>query len=123
MAGELVPLVMVPRFTTYVGAGVFTTVALDVSAFGAVHLATWMGPLIGDTGAGAALTSAELQQSEDGEDWEILFPMIAGADQHDLVMSPLPRRYLRARIELAADTSSVVAVTCWSTGYLERREP
>jgi hypothetical protein len=122
MAGELVPLVMVPRFTTYVGGAVFTTVALDVSAFGIVRLATWMGPLIGDTASGAALTSAHLQQSEDGDEWDMLLPMINGTDRHELIMAPLTKRFMRARVELAADTSDVVAVTCWSTGYLERRE-
>lgn len=122
MAGELVPLVLVPRFTTYVGGAVYTTVALDVSAFGTLHLATWMGPLIGDAGTGAAVTAAAIQISEDGDDWETLVSMIPGANQHHLLLAPLMKRFLRARVELAADANNVVAVTCWSTGYLERRE-
>ncbi|MCE9637716.1 MAG: hypothetical protein K8T90_18610 [Planctomycetes bacterium] len=122
MAGELVPLVLIPRFTTYAGKGTFTTVALDVSAFGLVHLATWAGPLLGDTTSGAALTAAVLQHSEDGDDWQVFAPMLSTPNSHMLSSAPLMRRYLRAKLQFVADANDVVALTCWSTGYLERRE-
>lgn len=122
MAGELVPVVMVPRFTTYVGAGVFTTVALDVSAFEKVHLTTWAGPLIGDPGTGADLTAAVLEESQDGDTWSVYGTLLSLPDAHELTTVLLGKRFLRARVELAADASGVVAMTCWSVGYLERRE-
>ena len=31
--GLYVPLVMIPRFTTYIGQGTYTTAPLDVSAY------------------------------------------------------------------------------------------
>ena len=121
MAGEIVPLVMIPRFTTYVGEATFTTVALDVSEFGAVQLATWLGPLVG--GAGASV-DARLEASEDAEVWSALMPMVpAGTDAHSVVHAGLPLRYLRAKLWMTADASDVAAITCWSTGFLERREP
>ncbi|MEJ2202960.1 MAG: hypothetical protein P8170_02490 [Gemmatimonadota bacterium] len=33
MAGELVPLVLIPRYTSYVGDGTFTTIAMDVTEY------------------------------------------------------------------------------------------
>ena len=33
MAGELVPLVLLPRYTTYAGADTFTSIGMDVTPY------------------------------------------------------------------------------------------
>jgi hypothetical protein len=121
MAGELVPFVMIPRFTSYFGANEFSTVALDVSAFAGGTLSLWRGKLMGTSPTFKLYT----ENSHDGYTW-FPYPVIAGVPQPwdpgadtaiDLGLD-LSRRYFRVRIVL---TGTDVGVTCWCTGLLEYR--
>ena len=47
MAGELVPLVLIPRYTTYSGAHTFTTIAMDVTDYQSAIVNVWRGALNG----------------------------------------------------------------------------
>lgn len=121
MAGELVPFVMIPRFTSYFGTSEFTTVALDVSAFQGGSLTLWRGKLIGG-GAFALYT----ETSHDGYTWfgyppgpgGTPLPWNPGNDGSVSVGLAFTRRYFRVRIVL---TGTDPAVTCWATGLLEYR--
>ena len=124
MSGLYVPLVMIPRFTTYVGAGAspYVSVPLDVSEYESANLTVWRGPLIGEAGATLAL---KFQDSDDADVWSNASTPITTADASSVVVLTLRRRWLRASLELAADVSDpqhAVALTCWAIGNLVRRE-
>lgn len=123
--GIAVPLVMVPRFTGYVGPGTYATAPLDVSAYSAAHLTLWRGPLVGDTGSGA-LFECWFETSHDALEWTRVFPpplspVITATDTSSVADVPVTRRWLRIVVRLTADTSDVVGITCWASGLLEKR--
>jgi len=47
MAGELVPLVLLPRYSSYVGASTFTTIGMEVTDYANAIVNVWRGKLIG----------------------------------------------------------------------------
>lgn len=122
MAGELVPLVMIPRFTTYVGASEYLTVPLVVSSYQSVKITVWRGKLVGAPGTGASL-NVIFQTSNDAEVWtDVSMSAITTADASELVEFAMKERWLRVRLVLTEDTDSVVALTLWAVGFLEVRE-
>ena len=64
MAGELVPLVLIPRYTTYAGAETFTTIGMEVTDYEKALVNVWRGPL---AGGGAVVFTFE--ESTDGTTW------------------------------------------------------
>lgn len=125
MAGLYVPLVMIPRFTSYVGEGEYTTAPLDVTEFAGFNLTIWRGPLVGNlgsaTGAGLSLV---FQQSDDAEAWTDLLGIspITTASASSIIAFGLTGRWFRAKLTLTADSTDIVALTLWAMGNLERRE-
>ena len=122
MAGAESALVLIPRFTSLVGNGEFTTVPLDVSAFGSAQIELWRGPLIGFPGN--ARFRAYLEESLDGVNWQ---PDAASATAHDpgpsasMVLSHIfSLRWFRIRVklDLSAGQSQQPMVTCWAEGML-----
>lgn len=47
MAGELTPLVLLPRYSTYVGESTFMTIAMDVTEYEMAIVNCWRGKLLG----------------------------------------------------------------------------
>lgn len=124
MIGESVPLVMIPRFTSYVGGLTdYTTVPLDVSEFTMAWVTFWRGPLVGDTGNGAKF-EAWFEVSQDAQTWEKQPPspfVINTPDTWDSYSVGFSRRWFRMKVRLTPDTDDIVAITCWAVGSLERR--
>ena len=121
MSGLYVPLVLIPRFTSYLGAGQFTTEPLDVTAFSKGVVTVWCGPLIGATGASLEFI---FEMAEDPDVWTE-FPFvdpIFTPNGSDVVELPLTMRWLRLKLTLDDDAAGVVALTCWAMGSLEKRE-
>ena len=121
MIGKAVPLVLIPRYTTYVGESTFTTVPLRVSEYAKAHVTLWRGPLTGSSRGGSF--TAEFQVSHDGETWENAVTAITTVDRSDNYDITLDYRWLRVKITLSVTTGSDVGITCWATGLLERRIP
>ena len=123
MAGLNVPLVMIPRFTSYVGAAAYTTAPLDVSEYGSFVLTVWRGPLVGTPVSGAAL-SLVFEQSDDADVWSTFTGVsaITTANANSVVTADLTMRWFRAKVTLTEDANHVVALTCWAVGNLVRRE-
>jgi hypothetical protein len=110
MAGQAVPVVVIPRYTSYVGANTFTTVPLDVSADVTAFLTFWRGPC-------PAGFAAVFELSHDALVWSnALGTTIVLDNRSDKLEIPLTRRWFRVRISL-----STWPITCWATGLLERR--
>lgn len=122
MAGAESALVLIPRFTSFVGAGEFATAPLDVSGFGSAQIELWRGPLIGTPGM--VTFRAYLEESLDGVSWQ---PPSASSQAHDpgasssMVLSQIfSLRWFRVRVVLALNPPGSVqpVVTCWAEGML-----
>lgn len=118
MAGERVPVVLVPRFTTFVGASDFVPFVLDVTAYAALELTVWRAPLVGTT----PIFRVFCYESIDRVLWsECSGPQ--GDEPPESVETPyvwqLTSRWLRLRLALGGTNPGV---TCWAQGFLVRRE-
>ena len=128
MAGELVPLVLLPRYTTYAGQAVtppdyyFTTIAMDVTQFSAAILNMWRGEIVGGT---TPSFTVWYEESTDQDNWTVCSGSPgagSGGDpgtntevQYSLA---LKKRWFRVKIELGGADN---VVSCWAVGFLEER--
>lgn len=119
MAGELVPLVLLPRYTTYVGAGTFTTIGMEVSDYSKAIVNAWRGKLIG-AGPTFAVT---FQESTDQQTWTTCSNTTANSDPtedtEEQYQPDLNKRWFRVQVDLGGTDP---AATCWAIGFLEMRE-
>lgn len=129
MAGELVPLVLLPRYTTYagkVGSGdgdFFTTIAMDVTQYESAIVNFWRGNIIGT--AGSPVFIVKFEESTDQVSWTecagspdgatITYPVANVEIQYTLA---LKKRWFRIKVRLGDDDN---IVTCWAVGFLEER--
>ena len=118
MAGELVPLVMLPRYSTYAGATTFYTIAMDVTEYQKAILNFWRGP-----GPGTPNVELYFEESTDSINWSactnVASPETQAADTEVQYTPDLKKRWFRVRLVLSG-TNPVVS--CWAVGFLERRE-
>ena len=121
MAGKNVPVVLIPRFTSYVGGGRFYSLPIPVAAYDTIVLDFWHGVINGTPLVGMNLY---LDESTDGSAWDptsgtpILSPYPPAPGEAQFRHS-LTKAWFRIGIELmGADP----AVTCWATGFFELRE-
>jgi hypothetical protein len=126
MAGTLVPLVVVPRYTSFVRFGYFTTVPVDVTAFQRLILTAWRGKMQGGPSPSFGLSC---QESTDRVTWfDCAGTNVSGYDPaasasvegEGVILATLTRRWFRMRIALG-DNSGQVRVTTWVAGHGERR--
>ena len=119
MKGEQEPVVLVPRYTSFLGSGSFTTVPINLEPYSKVTISLWRGYM---PGSGPPTFKFYFEDSHDAETWTPFDP--SGTDPGANPASPgsvsydLIRRWFRVRVEL---TGSNTGVTCWAVGMLERR--
>jgi hypothetical protein len=123
MAGELVPLVMIPRYTTYAGAKPddgFTTVGMDVTNYDSAILNIWRGQIIATGGTPAFKVNCE--ESTDQNVWSACEGTSVDEaileDTEEQIVAQLNKRWFRIRISVAG---TAPVVSCWAVGYLEQR--
>ena len=119
--GELVPLVLLPRYTTYAGACTagkeFVTIAMDVTQYQTAIVNAWRGKLLGTSPTIAMV----LEESSDQVTW---FTCTGGAsfdpgeETEVQKNAELNKRWFRIKVTLGG-TSPVA--TCWAVGFLEQR--
>jgi len=116
--GRLVPVVLYPRFTTFVGEGVqFRTFAVDVAPYEGARLAFWRGPIVGDP---SAVLKFFLEESQTRDDWAQLGSTIEPSEASETgVEVTFTRKWFRVTAEIALGSGSV---TCWGQGVLVKRE-
>lgn len=107
MQGEMVPVVLIPRFTSFRAGSDYDTAPLDVTAYD--RLVVMVG-FSAQTGTDPSFT---FQDSHDGVTWFTLDTVTSSPTE---VRVDLTRRWLRVYVELSADV-----VTCWCAGSLRRR--
>jgi hypothetical protein len=117
MNGEILPLVMLPRYTSFVGATSFKTAPLESSAFANATLTLWRGKLVG---TGTPTFTAFFETSNDTVTWSSLVPagVDPGEDTALVVATPLKQAWFRLKIVL---TGTNVGVGCWCAGHVELR--
>jgi len=118
MPGELVPLVLLPRYTTFAGVDDFVTLAMDVTDYSSAIVNLWRGKLLGTNPTMTVL----LEESSDQVTWFTCSggstPALVEDDEVQRVAT-LNKRWFRIKVTLGG-TSSPVG-TCWAVGFLERR--
>lgn len=124
MAGELVPLVMIPRYTTYAAPNGqdFTTIAMDVTEYQNAVLNTWRSAMLPNGGSGDFKIFFE--ESTDQDTWKICAGTSGtgedpGSATEEQYVAQLTRRWFRVRVKLAGTDATT---TCWCVGFLEERE-
>jgi len=123
MRGPLVPVGVLPRFTSCVGPGTYETVPLDVQRYENGHFIFWRGPLVG----GAALDPfrAWLEESHDAQVWTVAGTTpsqpFTTANTSGGIAVVITKRWFRVRVVLAADANGVVAISLWMAGTLDLR--
>jgi hypothetical protein len=117
MIGEIVPLVLIPRFSSFVGANEFTSEPYDAAEFSTGSVELWRGQL---KGTSSPTFLVFIETSNDKNVWTPQNPSgdDPGANASMPISITLGRRWLRARIVL---TGTNPAVTCWCAGTLTRR--
>ena len=120
MAGELTPLVVLPRYTTYAGASTFVTIAMDVTEYQTAIVNLWRGKLIGTT----PTVAFTCQESSDQVNWTTcagtnVSSYDPGEETEAQASATLAKRWFRLRIVLGGTTP---IGTCWAVGFLEQRE-
>ena len=130
MAGELVPLVMLPRYSVFVGKLTgsdlgYTTIAMDVSDYQNAILNVWRGVLLGTTAPSfdmyfeestdqVAWTNCSVTTTDSGPPYHL-------ADKTEIqYIAALSKRWFRMRIALGGTTTDT-EITCWAVGFLEQR--
>jgi len=138
MAGELVPLVLLPRYTTLAGkAGDFATSAVDTTPYERALVTLWRGKIIGTVGPPPPVPPPWdfgfwLECSTDQVSWYPMQPQptpwdgtptdgwVLVENTQKQASVELPRRWLRYRVRLLNDDN---IVSCWAVGHLLKRVP
>jgi hypothetical protein len=124
MIGQQRPLILIPRYTSYMGAADYVSAPIDVTAYSDASVTVWRGRLLGTT----PTFKFYIQLSTDAITWTDfdLDPGVAvwidpGQDLTRARSIPLLYRFLRAKVTTAG---TGVAVSCWATGLVvDRVEP
>ena len=119
MAGELVPLVLIPRYSTLSGAGDFTTVAMDVTQYERAIVNVWRGELVGTS----PTFGVTFEESTDQTTWSTCSGSPSGGDPgqdtEQQWQPTLQKRWFRIKVAMGG-TGPVG--TCWAVGFLEERQ-
>lgn len=120
MAGVLTPVVMLPRYTCYSGAGSFTTIAMDVTSYVTATLSAWRSALV--PAAGSPTFALAFEESTDQVSWVACTVSPSQPDPTSTETQytvTLKRRWFRVKVTLGG-TDPVA--TCWCVGFFEDRE-
>jgi len=115
--GEQVPLVLLPRWTTFAGANTFVTVGLEVTDFDKAVVNVYVQP-----GAGTTPTfTVSFEESTDQDNWSACSGGTATAVTPSIETQFTPtitRRWFRIKVTLGG-TNPVMS--CWAIGFLQMR--
>ena len=118
MVGKRFPLVMVPRFSTYIGSGEFASLGIDVSKFVEARVHVWRGEM---SGTGILALTVKFEESTDRVVWfdcDGGAPLAIPEDDETSFDLTLSRQYLRI-VPTVAGTDP--AVTLYAVGHLNQR--
>ena len=143
MAGELVPLVLLPRHTTLASlpdaSSFFTTTAMDVTPYVTAIVTVWRGVVVGTSATSVSAPAPPtfkvwFEESTDQVVWSMCGgspnggdpgvattsnPYKYGPGQHQFIVG-LNKRWFRLKVQLYNANN---VASCYAVGYLERRLP
>lgn len=117
-------IVFLPRFTTLVGPGTYTTQPLDVSQFASAQFQVWRGVQVGSSGLDVTKVKVFLEESLDCQEWVLGASAPRGVtipySESRLFSYGFRLRWFRLRVEITAPGEGSVAglVTMWAEGIL-----
>ena len=123
MVGQQTPLILVPRYTSYMGAYDYVSAPVDVTPYSDASVTVWRGQLLGTS---SPAFKFYVQLSTDAITWTD-FPLHTqgmndwvdpGQDLTILTEFVCTHRWIRARVNL---TGTAPAVSCWATGFVVNR--
>ena len=120
MTGQLVPIVVVPRFTSFTGVDQYFTLPVRVDDYSGVIVDMYRGPL---GGTGGPTFRFHFYESTDRDTWDVVDGSSGGIDPGDKTefqeTLTLKKKWFRVGVALAGTDPMV---TCWMTGFLIKRE-
>jgi hypothetical protein len=117
--GEQVQLVLLPRFSTYVGASTFYTIGMDVTEYQTASVNVWRGKLMGTT----PTVAFTFQESTDQVNWTTCAGTNVngydpGEETEGQSSVTFTKKWFRVKVVLGGTSP---AGTCWAVGFLEQR--
>ena len=109
-------LVLMPRYSTFSGQDVYTTLPVQVTDYDSVEIYAWRGPNV----TSATFTFA-LEESLDRETWNHLAGGDPGASTEATYTADLTLPWLRGKITLGGGGSVFPIITCYAVGLLVKR--
>ena len=106
-------VIVLPRYTSFVGAGPFFTGAVNVRPYGSGIFAFMQ---VAGLGSPVAVAAATVQGSPDLEIWDDIGSPLATGDTDTRAF---PYEWIRLKVAL---TGGVLGATCWCVVDLVRRE-
>jgi hypothetical protein len=117
VAGRSVPIVLIPRFTTFLGMGNYDSEPIPVAEYAAAVITVWRGFLIG-TSPGFAVHFFE---ANDNTLWAPCPGSSGdpGTNIEAVFTATLSKAWMFVRVVLAGTGAGA---TCWAEGFMELRE-
>ena len=112
---EIRKIVLVPRFSSFVGARTFTTPPLSVAGVASATIAAWRGAALGTS----VTFSIVVQQSHDLQMWSDLTTLSPSANAEATAAVSFTMSWMRLSITLGGGTP---VVNCWAVGDFLPRE-
>src|SRR5262245_44268921 len=117
MAGTLVPLVLLPRYSTYAGVNTWLTIGMDVTEYEKAIVTFYQGPSVN-----LSSLTIDFQESTDQVTWTSCAGgafTAPGANSETQFSPQISKRWFRISL---TTTGANNVLTCWCVGFLMVRE-
>jgi hypothetical protein len=114
VADDVTKVVLLPRFSSFVGASTFNTPPMSVGEYASANVNAWRANLFG----GSPTFQVVVQQSLDLSTWYNLATISPSANAEAAAAVTLTMAWLRLSVTLGGTTPSV---TCWVVGDFLKR--
>ena len=119
MESLVIPIVLIPRFTTFAGKDTnFRTHAIAVTEYESIEVFIWRGDLA-DAGWSVNFT---VEESMDQQSWTTVIYAAPSAKSEQRTTGTLTKSYVRANLALSASGGDFPIVTAYAVGNLIRRK-
>jgi hypothetical protein len=113
--GEVDKVILLPRYTTLVGATDFITAPINVRPYATANISVWRGAMLGTT----PTFSLVIQESPDLTEWSTLESYSTGAGSEDTKSVTFTMDWIRVKVTIGG---AQPGVSCWAVGEFARRE-
>jgi hypothetical protein len=113
--GEVDKVILLPRYTTLVGATDFITAPINVRPYATANISVWRGEILGTNDSFTLI----VQESPDLTEWKTLESFSTSAGDEDTEAVAFTMDWIRVKVTL---TGSDPSVSCWCVGEFARRE-